>query len=182
MSPLDPEVEEAELRGFIHQAVGAALAKVRVREGFASREILEAAQEIPADLIVMGTHGASGFERWLLGSVAETVLRHAACPALTVLPSALEPAEAPVPPFKTILCAIDFSRDSQRALVVAQDLARAGGGVSSWSMRSSTWPARARCWRRISTSQSSAARSSATHASGSRSFCRSRPGPSATRA
>lgn len=128
LSPLDPEVEEAELRGFIHEAVGAALAKVSVRQGFASREILEAALEIPADLIVMGTHGASGFERWLLGSVAETVLRHAACPALTVPPSALEPAEAPVPLFKTILCAIDFSRDSQRALVVAQDLARAGGG------------------------------------------------------
>ena len=128
INPMDPEVEEAELRGFIHRAVGAALAKVSVREGFVSQEILLAARETPADLIVMGTHGASGFERWLLGSVAENVLRHAACPALTVPPSAAEPPDAPAAPFKTILCAIDFSRDSQRALVVAQDLARAGGG------------------------------------------------------
>ncbi len=94
INPMDPEVEEAELRGFIHQAVGAALAKVSVREGFVSQEILQAARETPADLIVMGTHGASGFERWLLGSVAENVLRHAACPALTVPPSAAEPPDA----------------------------------------------------------------------------------------
>ena len=145
INPMDPEVEEAELRGFIHRAVGAALAKVSVREGFVSQEILQAARETPADLIVMGTHGASGFERWLLGSVAENVLRHAACPALTVPPSAAEPPDAPARGeladeaqhladqlgaivARKILCAIDFSRDSQRALVVAQDLARAGGG------------------------------------------------------
>ena len=125
---MDPEVEEAELRGFIHRAVGAALAKVSVREGFISQEILHAARDIPADLIVMGTHGTRRLERWLLGSVAENVLRHAACPALTVPPHVPEPPEAPAAPFKTILCAIDFSRDAQRALMVAQDLARADGG------------------------------------------------------
>jgi nucleotide-binding universal stress UspA family protein len=128
LNPMDPEVEEAELRGFIHRAVGAALAKVSVREGFVSQEILHAARDISADLIVMGTHGTRGLERWLLGSVAENVLRHATCPALTVPPRALEPAEAPAAPFKTILCAIDFSRDSQRALAVAQDLVRTDGG------------------------------------------------------
>ena len=127
-NPMDPEVEEAELRGFIHRAVGAALAKVSVREGLISREILHAARDIPADLIVMGTHGTRGLERWLLGSVAENVLRHAACPALTVPPHVPEPPEASAAPFKTVLCAIDFSRDSQRALRVAQDVARADGG------------------------------------------------------
>jgi nucleotide-binding universal stress UspA family protein len=128
LNPMDPEIEEAELRGFIHCAIGAALAKVSVRQGFISQEILQAARDIPADLIVMGTHGASGLERWLLGSVAENVFRHAACPVLTVPFGAPEPADAPAVPFKTILCAIDFSRDSQRALALAQSLAQAAAG------------------------------------------------------
>jgi nucleotide-binding universal stress UspA family protein len=128
LNPMDPEIEEAELRGFIHRAVGAALAKVSVREGYISQEILQAARELPADLIVMGTHGSSGFERWLLGSVAENVLRHAACPALTVPPHAAEPVDPPAAPFKTILCAVDFSHDSQRASALAQSVAQAAAG------------------------------------------------------
>jgi nucleotide-binding universal stress UspA family protein len=47
-------------------------------------EILKAAAVLPADLIVMGTHGASGFERLVLGSVTEKVLRQATCPVLTL--------------------------------------------------------------------------------------------------
>jgi len=121
---MDPEIEEAELRAFIQGAVGAALARVSVREGYISQEILQAARDLKADLIVLGTHGSSGFERWLLGSVAENVLRHAACPALTVPPHAPEPPDAAAAPFKTILCGVDFSRDSQRALALAQSLAQ----------------------------------------------------------
>ena len=46
--------------------------------------ILAHAQSLPADLIVMSTHGRGGFERLVLGSVAEKVLRKARCPVLTV--------------------------------------------------------------------------------------------------
>jgi nucleotide-binding universal stress UspA family protein len=46
--------------------------------------ILDVAQEAEADLIVMGTHGRTGVGRLLIGSVAEQVLRKAACPVLTV--------------------------------------------------------------------------------------------------
>lgn len=46
--------------------------------------ILQTAQEIGADLIVMGTHGRTGLRRLLMGSVAENVVRKAACPVLTV--------------------------------------------------------------------------------------------------
>jgi nucleotide-binding universal stress UspA family protein len=42
------------------------------------------AERLPADLIVMGTHGRDGFAHLLLGSVAERTLRRAACPVLTV--------------------------------------------------------------------------------------------------
>jgi nucleotide-binding universal stress UspA family protein len=53
-------------------------------EGDAADEIIEAAKEVEADLIVLGTHGRTGLGRLLLGSVAEQVLRRALCPVLTV--------------------------------------------------------------------------------------------------
>jgi nucleotide-binding universal stress UspA family protein len=46
--------------------------------------ILRSAREAYADLIVMGTHGASGLTRLLAGSIAESVQRQATCPVLTV--------------------------------------------------------------------------------------------------
>jgi nucleotide-binding universal stress UspA family protein len=55
-----------------------------VREGPSTQAILEAAAEFRADLIVMGTHGRTGFRRLVLGSVTEEVLRKAPCPVLTV--------------------------------------------------------------------------------------------------
>jgi len=55
-----------------------------VREGPSTQAILDAAREFQADLIVMGTHGRTGFRRLLLGSVTEEVLREAPCPVLTV--------------------------------------------------------------------------------------------------
>lgn len=50
------------------------------------RVIVEHAIEQKADLIIMGSHGPKGPERWLLGSVAEGVLRHAPCPVM-IIPS-----------------------------------------------------------------------------------------------
>ncbi len=47
-------------------------------------EIVKAAKDWPADLIVIGSHGRGGFERLLLGSVAEAVMRQAVCPVLVV--------------------------------------------------------------------------------------------------
>jgi nucleotide-binding universal stress UspA family protein len=47
-------------------------------------EIVRIANEIPCDLIVMGTHGRTGLGRLLMGSVAEKVVRKAPCPVLTI--------------------------------------------------------------------------------------------------
>lgn len=55
-----------------------------LREGIPSQEILSMAEEIGADLIVMGTHGRTGLEHLVLGSTAERVVRMAPCPVLTV--------------------------------------------------------------------------------------------------
>ena len=66
-------------------------------EGDAAYEILRIAKESEADLIVLGTHGRTGLGRFLLGSVAEQVLRRAPCPVLTVKSGVRPPiVETPV--------------------------------------------------------------------------------------
>ncbi len=55
-----------------------------VRVGTPAAEIVDAATEWHADLIVIGSHGRGGVSRLLLGSVAEGVMRHAPCPVLVV--------------------------------------------------------------------------------------------------
>ena len=60
--------------------------RIEVRFGAAVREIVKAAEELQADLIVMSTHGRTGLRHVLLGSVAEKVVRFAKVPVLTVKP------------------------------------------------------------------------------------------------
>ena len=50
-----------------------------MEEGNPKFVIVDFAAKWPADLVVMGSHGRTGFDRFLLGSVAETVVRHAPC-------------------------------------------------------------------------------------------------------
>jgi len=52
--------------------------------GRPAHEIVKLAEEEKADIIVIPTHGESGWHRFVFGSVAEKVVRHAACPVLTV--------------------------------------------------------------------------------------------------
>ncbi len=63
---------------------GTRIGQVLMKTGDARDMIDEAAKEVGADLIVMGTHGRRGFSRARLGSVAETVVRTAPCPVLTI--------------------------------------------------------------------------------------------------
>jgi nucleotide-binding universal stress UspA family protein len=88
-----------------------------------SREILDRIDVVHADLVVMGSHGRSGVQRLLLGSVAERVLRQAPCPTLVVPRGVAETIAEPSPPFKRILCAVDFSDGSRRALTYGIGLA-----------------------------------------------------------
>ncbi len=55
-------------------------------EGDPGHEIVRVAEELNADLIVLGTHGYSGWKRFTIGSVAELVVRHAPCAVLTIKP------------------------------------------------------------------------------------------------
>jgi universal stress protein A len=56
------------------------------KEGDPGHEIIRVAKELNADLIVLGTHGYTGWKRFTLGSVAELVVRHAPCAVLTIRP------------------------------------------------------------------------------------------------
>ena len=101
--------------------------KVLAQEGRAHERIAQRSQEQPADLLVMGTHGRSGFSRLLLGSVTEKVLRTAHCPVLTVPPAATA-MTAPAVTFKRILCAIDYSPSAMKALRYGLELGRQDNG------------------------------------------------------
>jgi nucleotide-binding universal stress UspA family protein len=69
MSELKAEVPEAE---------------TMIREGSPRPEVVDAALELKCDVIVMGTHGRSGLQHLLLGSVAEYVVRHSKVPVFTI--------------------------------------------------------------------------------------------------
>ena len=56
----------------------------RLEQGNPTRQIVQVARELPADMIVMGSHGRTGINRLLLGSVAEDVQRKAPCGVLTI--------------------------------------------------------------------------------------------------
>lgn len=53
-------------------------------DGNISHEIVKVAKDFNASMIVMGTHGRTGFDHFISGSVAESVTRHASCPVLIV--------------------------------------------------------------------------------------------------
>lgn len=87
-----PEYEQylhADAEQHLHQTREELVSKnVKVRtqvgHGSAAEEIVLIARTESADLIVISTHGSTGLERWVFGSVAEKVVRLAECPVLTV--------------------------------------------------------------------------------------------------
>lgn len=85
----------AQLEGFPHPGIkvfGHVILEVP------SLAIVTLASELGASLIVIGSHGLHGFARWLLGSVAEGVVRQAACPVLVVPPPARQLQEPRIEP------------------------------------------------------------------------------------
>lgn len=118
-------LEDAESR--VHQwlapvrAAGITCDVLAVDGNSPAAHIVEVAGRIGADLIVLGTHGRSGFERLLLGSVTEKVVRTAQCPVITVPPPMVATSRLP---FKRVLCGIDFSEPSMAALRFAMSMAK----------------------------------------------------------
>lgn len=129
LTPVDRDQLLADVKAFAatESAPGVRIDAI-VRQGNTAGEILEQATSMKADLLVIGTHGRTGFERLVLGSVAERVLRKATCPVMTI-PKGL-PDAAPAGPvlYKRILCPVDFSDASLRALKYATSMAQEADG------------------------------------------------------
>ncbi len=92
----------------------------------AAPAILEYAADSKIDLIVMGTHGRRGINHFMLGSVAEEVVRLAPCPVMTVREKKEQSAGTV---FKQILVPIDFSEFSRDAISQAKYLAHEFGST-----------------------------------------------------
>jgi nucleotide-binding universal stress UspA family protein len=108
------------------------------RTGSPGEVVAEVAKERAADLIVIGTHGHTGLQRFLLGSVATSVLRHAPCDVLVCRgmsgPSA----------FLRPLVATDFSAAAGRALRNAAMLSTRGAAIEvihAWQLPAGSWGA-----------------------------------------
>jgi nucleotide-binding universal stress UspA family protein len=115
----------AELQRFlaVDTSIGVRVAFEATEAPDVHQEILVHAERLRVDLVVMGTHGRSGFQRLMLGSVTEKVLRKARPPVLTVPCSIPDVVPAGRGPFERILCAIDFSECSMAALRYASSIA-----------------------------------------------------------
>lgn len=114
----------ADTEAFVSREAGGPPMDTLVVDGDPSREILDHADRLGAGLIVMGTHGLRGFDRLLLGSVTERVLRRAPCPVLTVPLGAPDAVPSTPGLYKRILCGVDFSPASIAALRVAASIAK----------------------------------------------------------
>jgi len=94
------------------------------RQGEATTMILRTAVAVACDIIVMGTHGRTGLQRLLLGSVTERVIRRSRVPVLAVPPGVMKEANGSLR-LASVLCAVDLSAPSGRAVDYAASIAMA---------------------------------------------------------
>ncbi len=120
------EMREAgeQLRRFAASVLGemAPRTAVEVAQALPVDAILDAVDRAGADLVVMGTHGRSGINRVMLGSVAERVLRQSRVPVLTVRGDVERQPEV-----RNILCPLNGSVAAEQALAVAKGIAACAG-------------------------------------------------------
>ncbi|RMH17320.1 MAG: universal stress protein [Acidobacteria bacterium] len=117
-------VARGELRGLIDRRGGLPaldLHEVTVRGVAPAPEIVGYASEHHSDLIVIGTHGRRGLRRFLLGSVAEEVVRLAPCPVLTVRGTEEQPR---LKALEHVVVPYDFSRTAKASVATAKEIAR----------------------------------------------------------
>ncbi len=89
----------------------------KVRTGTIYQEVTNQAKYSDAHMIIMGTHGASGFEEFFIGSNAYKVVTHAPCPVITVRHGFMRKA------IKNIVLPIDITSDSRKKVNFVADLA-----------------------------------------------------------
>lgn len=98
---------------------------LQIRGVTVADSLADFAEENAVDLVIMGTHGRRGFKRWLLGSVAEELVRRAPCAVFSIKESWDHHPDG----LRNILVPIDFSLASRTALQKARSLACAFGAT-----------------------------------------------------
>ena len=93
-----------------------------VRTGDIEKGIQKVVRSAKIDFVVMGTHGRRGVERWVLGSVAEQLLRNIKVPLLTI--GRTRKPEAAPPAIRRILVTTDFSQGTPEAMAYAFSIAQ----------------------------------------------------------
>jgi nucleotide-binding universal stress UspA family protein len=113
-----------ELEELVHQLTvkGIVVSEAAVATGHPAAMIVRKAEEIDADLILIGAGKWAGREPFLAGPIAEAVLQHATAPVLMIRPG------EPKAMFRQLLCPVDHSPASARGLRTAVGLAEAFGG------------------------------------------------------
>lgn len=131
-----PKPVLSEIRAAAERELGLAAKRVaeagipcdtRLVHGWATDVLADAVRDVPADLIVMGTHGKGGLQHFMLGSLAERTVRTAPCPVATVSTRVAEQGDAKPFRLRRIVVALDFSTCADAALEVAIALAREHG-------------------------------------------------------
>ena len=95
--------------------------------GYAAEEILRYADENAVDLIAMATHGRSGLKRWIVGSVADKILRTSSLPVWLVRPETTDETPYDQWPKRTILVPLDGSELAELVLPYVKMLAKQWG-------------------------------------------------------
>ncbi len=111
-----------ELANDIHHKAGIKV-QVKTHNGKIYRSIVNVAEEIDANIIIMGTHGASGLQEFFMGSNAYRVVSESSCPVITVQ------AHATKIGFKSIALPIDDSSASRQKVPMAAHLASKYGAT-----------------------------------------------------
>lgn len=112
-----------KLRGTLDDELKDLDHELLVGEGEVCDFIANVIEEREIDLVVIGTQGKSGLEKFMLGSVAELIFRQANCPVLTIGPQAVA-SKTQAWEMSNILLATDFTPDSLAACPLAFSLAR----------------------------------------------------------
>jgi nucleotide-binding universal stress UspA family protein len=125
MNPADvvktvKRTSEAKMKTLRETLQGAGvMVTTEIRVGNPQSEIKHAIEADKPDLVVMGTHGRRGIERWFLGSVTESLLRHSPVPLLTVSPASQNGDRR----VRRIAVTTDFSDGTADALAYAFSIA-----------------------------------------------------------
>lgn len=119
---LQEEAEEALARAVQPLEAAGLACSTLISRGHPSREIVRAAKQLGAELVVLGSHGWSGVKRFLLGSVSDQVLAYAPCSVMIARPAKLSADGFGEDAFLRVLIAYDDSEPARQAVEFVRTL------------------------------------------------------------